>query len=66
MSEMISWDEFEKVDIRTGTIVSAEPFPEARKPSIKMRIDFGPASAKRSPRRRSPSTMRRQILSVAR
>lgn len=41
MTELISWADFEKVDIRTGTIVSAEPFPEARKPSVKMRIDFG-------------------------
>lgn len=37
----ISFDDFMKVDIRTGTIVEAAPYPEARNPSIKMKIDFG-------------------------
>ena len=37
----ISFDDFMKVDIRTGVVTRAEPFPEARKPAIKMWIDFG-------------------------
>lgn len=38
----IGWEDFEKVEVKVGRVVAAEPFPEARKPSIKLAVDFGP------------------------
>ncbi|MBK6379699.1 MAG: tRNA-binding protein [Chitinophagaceae bacterium] len=45
---MISWEDFEKVDIRTGTILEVNDFPGARKPAYQLTIDFGEFGIKRS------------------
>ncbi|TVP71112.1 MAG: tRNA-binding protein [Rhodobacteraceae bacterium] len=42
MSDPISFEDFARVDIRAGRVIRAAPFPEARKPAIKLWIDFGP------------------------
>jgi len=48
MAEEISWKDFEKVEIRVGTIVKVENFPEAKKPAYKLWVDFGELGVKKS------------------
>lgn len=48
MQEPIAWVDFEKVEMRTGTIIAVEAFPQARKPAYKLTIDFGAFGTKRT------------------
>ena len=67
---MITFADFEKVDVRVGRVVGVEPFPEARKPAYKLRIDFGPdvgikrSSAQLTRRYKAEELMDRLVIAV--
>ncbi len=48
ISQEISWTDFEKIDIRSGTVISVSSFPEAKKPAYQLTIDFGDLGIKKS------------------
>lgn len=70
MAETISYADFEKIDIRTGTVVEARAFPEARKPAYILLIDFGPeigvrkSSAQITARYTPETLVGRQVMAV--
>lgn len=70
ISPDITYDDFRKVDIRVGTVVAAEPFPEARRPAYKLTVDFGPeiglkrSSAQITARYRLDELPGRQVAAV--
>lgn len=68
--DTIAWQDFEKVELRIGTVVKAEPFPEARKPAYKLTVDFGSeigvkqSSAQITAHYRPDELVGRQVLGV--
>lgn len=67
--ETINWNDFEKVELRVGTVIDVFEFPKARKPAYKMKIDFGPYGVRMSSaqitRHYTPETlMGRQVVAV--
>lgn len=60
--KMITWDDFEKVDIRVGKIIEVLDFPEAKTPSFKMKIDFGPEIGIKRSCGRYPQNYRKEDL----
>ncbi|MBD1434326.1 tRNA-binding protein [Sphingobacterium sp. DN00404] len=69
MAELITWTDFESVDLRAGTIIDVEDFPKARKPAYQLRIDFGKlgilkSSAQITAHYKKEDLIGRQIIAV--
>lgn len=70
MSTPLTWPEFQRVEMRVGTVLTAEPFPEARNPSYRLTLDFGPeigtrkTSAQITDRYRPDELVGRQLIAV--
>ena len=67
---MITWNDFEKIDMRVGTVIEVNDFPKARKASFQLRVDFGPeigikrSSAQITAHYRKEELVNRQVIAV--
>lgn len=70
MKEQISWSDFDKIDMRVGTIIAVDDFPEARNPAYRIQVDFGPdigvkkSSAQITTRYNKEDLMGKQVVAV--
>jgi tRNA-binding protein len=70
MNDTVTYDDFARLDIRVGTVTRAEPFPEARKPAVKLWVDYGPdigvkkSSAQITAHYQPETLVGRQVLGV--
>ena len=67
--DLISWQDFERIELRVGTVVAVEEFPEARKPAWKLTVDFGELGVRRSSAQittlyRKEDLLGRQVIAV--
>jgi len=65
----ITWEDFEQVEIRVGTVLDVQPFPKARKPAYQLTIDFGPHGTRRSSAQlttlyQPPDLLHKQVVAV--
>lgn len=66
---LLTWEDFEKVEIRVGTVLDVQPFLKARKPAYQLTIDFGPLGIKRSSAQltalyQPPDLLHKQVIAV--
>jgi len=62
--EQITWKHFERIELRVGTIIEVDDFPQARKPTYKLKIDFGELGVKRSSAQKQVANFFSEVLTT--